>query len=77
MAEKLLELETISRRQVEEIMEAHGIPAREGDEDWRMSPDELAPAGPATGEAGPGEVAGDAQPETAPPLPPNQPVEQS
>jgi cell division protease FtsH len=76
MAEKLLELETISRVEVEEIMEAHGIPTREGDENWRS-----APPIPEPPEGGGGEVVVEAsekkKADKVPPLPPRQPVEQS
>ena len=76
MAEKLLELETISRVEIEEIMEAHGIPARDGDAHWRVDPTIPDP---------PTDDGGDVVVETpekekaekVPPLPPRRPVEQS
>ena len=77
MAEKLLELETISRTEVEEIMEAHGIPAREGDAHWRTAVPPPPEAGDEGSEDVAADVADDNKADKVPPLPPSRPVEQS
>ena len=77
MAEKLLAVETLSRTEVEEIMEAHGIQAREGDAHWKTAPG--APEDPAgvVDDESAAEPPDEGKAEKIPPLPPSRPVEQS
>ncbi len=75
MATTLLELETISRYDVEEIMERHGIPARAGEAAWLRTPPALEEPQVVVDDT----VVADTPTEVDPPdpIPPSKPLEQS